>query len=270
MPLPIAGGIRTPLLKPCSITTLSSLIAQTFVGENGIILELCNKFNGYFNQTRYLNVMLLSDFKDEHECLYFAQNCENLLINDIITLHTNMNTSKIILNRHKKWLKCLNFFQQICSGKSTGNCFYLNDIHENTINLLKKLLANEININKGQNKELQVPHFIQSLFHYYCATKKGESPYAKFDTFRKYIDIGCIQDEWFDIYQQYFDSQAKVLQIFANIKQFRVMDIRTSIETPKFAYLSSAKFSNRSASNSLIGMGMANDSQRKAFFPVNI
>ena len=73
-----------------TITTSSSLIAQTFIGSNGIILELSSKFSGYQNQTRYLDVMLISDFKDEHECLCFAEDTDNLLINDIITVHTKI------------------------------------------------------------------------------------------------------------------------------------------------------------------------------------
>ncbi len=75
--------------------------------------------------------MWLSDFKDERECLTYVppMNSDNLLINDIITIHTNVKlNNKIVLNRHKQWLKCINFFQQICSGKSTNNCEYFNVI----------------------------------------------------------------------------------------------------------------------------------------------
>eukprot|EP01084_Bolivina_argentea_P236312 397377_1 len=109
------------------------------------------------------------------------------------------------------------------------------------------------------------------LFSYYCVTKKGESPYAKFDMSRKYIDIGCIQDEWDEIYEKYFDTQNKILKIFPNIKQFRVMDdIRSGMETPQFGYLSSAKFSNRSsASNSLGLLNLSNVDSEQIFFPAN-
>ncbi len=50
-----------------------------------------------------LDIMWLSDYKDEREI-----NCDNLLINDIITIHTN-SLNKIIL-KHEKKLKVFNFF----------------------------------------------------------------------------------------------------------------------------------------------------------------
>ncbi len=80
---------------------------------------------------------------------------------------------KTMINKHEKWLKVFNFFQHICSGN-------------NTFKLLNILLENQIKIHEN-NKQI--------LFHYYCVTKKGESPYAKFDKSRKYIDIGSIKDD---------------------------------------------------------------------------
>ncbi len=61
-----------------------------------LYFEIGNKFNGCLNETRYLHIMWLSDYKDEREI-----NCDNLLINDIITIHTN-SLNKIILNKHEK------------------------------------------------------------------------------------------------------------------------------------------------------------------------
>ena len=148
-------------------------MAVQFAKEKGLILELqqCHTKERYGN-LRYFNCSLVSAYANEDERLFFGDGGNGLTERYKI----EFKSIRLIEQKHnlQYFIKVLTSFQKFINNEPTKY-----KVTSNESFIIRRLTNKHINklsssINKEENKDLEIPQYINELFKRFCVGRKDK------------------------------------------------------------------------------------------------